>query len=447
MDLPKLFIERTKEILSKDSELLLSALETSPPISVRMNNKIEFEYLFDNTETRKIDWCEDAYYLAKRPLFTADPLFHAGAYYVQEASSMFLSQVVQKFLQESEIGIDLCAAPGGKSTLLKQFLPNESLLISNEIVRSRALILAENLIKWGEPNIIVTNNDSKAFSDLHSMFDFVVADVPCSGEGMFRKDPNTINEWSIQNVQICSERQKTIIENCWPSLKDDGILIYSTCTYNKEENEDNIEWICQELGASVLKIDTSHFPGISETEYGYRFYPHKITGEGFFISILRKTAENSRKIKIKTKLGKTSKMILSKTLPFKLGEDSSFVYLESDTHIKAYSKKWLEHHLYLENELNCFESGIEIAEKKGKDLIPSHQLAMSKLIDKNNYNYVDLNYEQAISYLRKESINLYDQKIGYLLVGYKGIPIGWVKNLGNRSNNLYPSHWKIKMNI
>ncbi len=445
MELPIQFIERTKEIVPEEIDLLLDALNQTVPVSVRFNNKINENRLLEELTKEEIKWCPGSYYLSSRPLFTADPLFHAGAYYVQEASSMFLAQIALNFLQDCKIGLDLCAAPGGKSTLLKQFLDKDCLLISNEIVRTRAQILAENLTKWGDPNSIVTNNDSKAFSELYSLFDFVVVDAPCSGEGMFRKDHNAITEWSLQNVQICAERQRDIIENSWPSLKQEGILVYSTCTYNKEENEDNIQWICEELGASILKFDISKFPGITETVEGYRFYPHKTKGEGFFISILKKTAENPRKVKIKPKLPKFSKIISPVGLKYKLKSESDFVYIESETRIKAYHKKWIDYHLFLESNLNCFESGIEIAEKKGKDIIPSHQLAMSKLMEKSEI--LELNYEQAISYLKKESLILYDQKVGYILVGYKGLALGWIKNLGNRCNNLYPGHWKIKMNI
>lgn len=446
MRFPESFIHNTTQIIGEDIDKLISALSENAPVSVRVNDKAGSVELFKGITTEQIRWCDNGFYLDKRPLFTADPLFHAGAYYVQEASSMFLSQIVKQFLVNCEIGIDLCAAPGGKSTLLKQFLPKDTLLISNEIIRTRAQILAENLIKWGESNFIVTNNDSKAFSELKSLFDFAVVDAPCSGEGMFRKDPNSISEWSEQNVEICVERQRDIIENIWPSIKQDGYLIYSTCTYNTKENEANIRWICEELGACILKADINAFPEITETPEGYRFYPHKTKGEGFFIAILKKTEENLQKVKIKSKLPKSTKTIHSDRLKFRLNKED-YVFIETENQIKAYQKKWLDHHIYLESQLNCFESGILIAEKKGKDIIPSHQLAMSKYIDRDNCDYLELNYEQAISFLKKESLILSAQKIGYLLVGYKGVPLGWVKNLGNRSNNLYPPQWKIKMNL
>lgn len=442
MELPLAFIARTKQILGEDSSRLFEAIEQVPPVSIRCNNKTA-EIDFEGINKEEVSWCKNAYYLSSRPSFTADPRFHAGAYYVQEAGSMFLSQIVEKFLQNSEIGIDLCAAPGGKSTLLKQFLPKDSLLISNEIVRTRANILAENLIKWGDENFIVTNNAPSAFSELYSLFDFAVVDAPCSGEGMFRKDPDSILEWSEQNVMTCAARQFDILQDIWPSIKNEGILIYSTCTYNREENEETVRRVCNELDAEILKLDTSPFPGITETEEGYRFFPHLTKGEGFFISILRKKSEEHSKLKIKAP--KSIKIVQASTIGFKIKNPENHIFIETDTHFKCYLKKWFELHIYLESKLNCFESGVVLAEKKGKDQIPSHQLAMLKNLEIEKY--VDLNYENSISYLKKENLNLYDQKTGYLLVAYKGLPLGWVKNLGSRANNLYPPQWKIKMNI
>src|ERR1035437_5315934 len=265
MNLPEAFVINTKKLLGKEYQEFEKALEENPPTSIRVNNKIAYQPSYE-----QVAWCNSGYYLKERPLFTADPLFHAGAYYVQEASSMFLYQAVKQHFPEAQTVLDLCAAPGGKSTLLSQALKESSLLVSNEIVRSRAYILAENLIKWGNPNIVVTNNDPKDFGRLPGYFDAIVVDAPCSGEGMFRKDPGAIQEWSEYNVTLCAARQKEILSSVWDTLKTDGILVYSTCTFNREENEENVRWICEELGAGLLRIDLKGNPDITVTDYGYR---------------------------------------------------------------------------------------------------------------------------------------------------------------------------------
>ena len=282
--LPELFIERTKALLLDGYEAFEKALFSPPPVSIRVNNeKLDYQPSED-----KVPWSENGYYLAERPLFTADPFLHAGVYYVQEASSMFLEYIAKVLFQNANTVLDLCAAPGGKSSLLSQILPFDSLLVCNEVITSRALILRENIIKWGNSNVIVSNNVPKDFGKLSSFFDVLVVDAPCSGEGMFRKNPKVAEEWSVQNVKINAKRQKDILQDSWNCLKNKGLLVYSTCTFNKEENEDNIAWIIENLGAKVLKIDVSQFDGIVETNYGYRFYPHKVKGEGFFISVLQK---------------------------------------------------------------------------------------------------------------------------------------------------------------
>ena len=300
MQLPELFVERMKVMLGADYAAFEQALQSPPPVSVRVNDKLK-NY---TPSAYRVPWCDSGYYLDERPLFTADPFLHAGVYYVQEASSMFLKHVVKSFLADAVCVLDLCAAPGGKSTLLLESLPDNTLLVSNEIIRSRAQILAENITKWGNPNVVVTNNAPKDFQQLPQFFDAVLVDAPCSGEGMFRKDAGAIQEWSMQNVQNCAIRQKDILQDVWDSLKDNGLLIYSTCTYNREENEEQIAWICSELGAEHLEIDISEFNGIVESDYGYRFYPHKIRGEGLFMAVLRKkstghAASNSRTNKLR----------------------------------------------------------------------------------------------------------------------------------------------------
>ncbi|MEA4936427.1 MAG: rRNA cytosine-C5-methyltransferase [Paludibacter sp.] len=442
MKLPDLFIQRTRSLLETSYLDLEKALEDPSPVSVRVNNK-KANYC---PSDRKVLWCDDGYYLDERPLFTADPLFHAGVYYVQEASSMFLQQIVQMFFSRAETVLDLCAAPGGKTTLLAQNLPEGSLLVSNEINRSRAMILAENVIKWGNPNVIVTNESPASFKKLPGFFDAIIVDAPCSGEGMFRKDPGSIEEWSIQNVQQCVIRQKNILEEAWDSLKPEGILVYSTCTYNREENEENIQWACDHLGAELLRPEIDAFEGIVQSDYGLRFYPHRIEGEGFFISVLKKTDENTSQIRIKEdkKLLKVNKSV---DYCAKVMHPEAYEIIETNQQLTAYAKKHIAKSFFISKELNCLVNGVTLFDIKGKDIVPHPQFALSKIINPLAFNKVDVDLSTAISFLRKENVFLSDAPKGYLLITYQHQPLGWVKNLGNRCNNLYPQHWRIRMHL
>ncbi len=442
MILPEAFEHRTRELLGNEYRELEKALETKPPTSVRVNDKIAYQPSSEN-----VAWCKSGYYLDERPLFTADPLFHAGVYYVQEASSMFLEEAVKQYFPMADTVLDLCAAPGGKSTLLSQTLAESSLLVSNEIIRSRAYILAENLIKWGNPNVVVTNNEPKDFAILGGFFDAIVIDAPCSGEGMFRKDAGAVEEWSEYNVTLCAARQTEIVSSVWDALKTDGILVYSTCTFNREENEENVQWICNELGAEVLSIDLQGNSDITKSDFGYRFYPHKTKGEGFFISVLRKTANENKSFKNKNLEKKGQKLTKTEDPFFSLLEPERWIIRTENNQITAYDKDKLNDFLLLNKQLKCMYSGLVLGEMKGKDFIPSANIALSKILDKTSVETVEVDYETAIRFLRKDAILLTDSNRGYLLICYKGLGLGWVKNLGNRCNNLYPHEWRIRMII
>jgi len=441
MVLPDQFIQSTKQVLNDEFPAFEAALETVSPTSIRLNDKIDYPI-----EKERVSWCEQGCYLSERPLFTADPLLHGGAYYVQEASSMFLYQAIKQCFANTERVLDLCAAPGGKSTLLAQNLNSESLLISNEIIRQRAQILAENLTKWGNPNVVVTNNEAADFAQLQHYFDAIVIDAPCSGEGMFRKDPNAINEWSVDNVITCVSRQREILADVWDALKPGGILVYSTCTYNRAENEENVLWVCEELGAECIRlsIDSSN---IVVSDYGYRFYPHRVKGEGFFMSVMRKSEGNVRTKTFKSSTDKTIKKTDPASLPVQLIDSQNYLFYNIDSKIIAFSKNHINELLYIRSAFNCLMAGVELFEVKGKDLIPAHRLALLKNIDNSTCTSVEVDYETAINYLKREAISLPDAPTGYLLVTYKSLALGWVKNIGNRCNNLYPQHWRIRMNL
>jgi len=441
IQLPANFVERTQKILADDFDAFAAALQTTAPTSIRTNNKTN--HLPDG---ESIPWCPNGVYLNERPLFTADPLFHGGAYYVQEASSMFLYQAVQQTMGSTKHVLDLCAAPGGKTTLLTQFLPNDCLLVSNELIRQRSQILAENVAKWGNSNVVVTNNEPADFGNLTHFFDAIVVDAPCSGEGMFRKDANAINEWSVDNVKLCVDRQRNILTDVWDALKPNGIMVYSTCTFNTEENEENVAWACNELGAQIIKLKIEN-TNIVETEGGYRFYPHNIKGEGFFMAVLKKNDQALTTKNLKVKPDKNIKTMDANMFPIKLKDSESYSYYETNNKVIAFKTSELNKLLYLRKNFNCLIAGLELFEVKGKDLIPSEYLALSKGLDIETCTSIDVDLSTAIAFLKREAINLPEVTKGYLLITYKNLPLGWVKNVGNRCNNLYPQHWRIRMNL
>lgn len=457
MNLPSEFVERTRKLMGDEAcQALEMALQAEAPVSIRVNRaKRDVE-----VEGEQVPWSPMGVYLAQRPTFTFDPLFHAGCYYVQEASSMFVEQVLRTYVSEPVVMLDLCAAPGGKSTHARSVLPAGSLLVANEVMRNRSQVLAENLIKWGDAEVVVTNNDPADFSGLTDLFDVVLTDVPCSGEGMFRKDPVAVDEWSVDNVQICWQRQRRILTDIWPALKPGGLLIYSTCTYNKEEDEDNVAWIARELGAEVLDVPTSPEWGITGNLIGEdfpvcHFLPHKTKGEGFFLAALRKKG-HSRQIEESVYLTKNSKKKnpgKGKQLPPAIPQEAKtwlnhpedFFFEQKGTKVVAFPQAHSSAYAFMQQSLRIVHAGITVGEMKGKDLIPDHSLAMSLSLDKDNFPQAALTYEQAIAYLRKEAVTL-DVSVprGYVLLTYKDAPLGFAKNIGNRANNLYPQEWRIR---
>ena len=454
MNLPQTFIERTRQLLGEDTyPAFQEALANEVPVSIRPNlTKCD-----KPVEGEPIPWATSGVYLRNRPTFTFDPLFHAGCYYVQEASSMFVDRVLCEYVKEPVVMLDLCAAPGGKSTLCRSALPEGSLLVANEVMRNRSQILAENLVKWGHPEVVVTNNDPADFTDLTHLFDVILTDVPCSGEGMFRKDPVAVDEWSLENVDICWRRQRRILTDIWPALKPGGLLIYSTCTFNREEDEDNVAWIARELGAEVLPVSVEDDWGITGNLIGkdfpvYRFLPHRAKGEGFFLAVLRKHEGVVETVQLrpeKKKKGKDSKKASQSVVPKEakswLKDADVFEYTVKDTSVHALPKTFSDVYTLLEQYVKVLHAGVTLGEMKGKDLIPHHSLAMSTALEEGVFPKAELTYEQAIAYLRKEGLIL-DASIprGYVLVTYQQVPLGFVKNIGNRANNLYPQEWRIR---
>ena len=452
MELPVDFVSRTRAILGDEFEALAEALETDSPVSIRINRKKHTPLPAPEKGFEAVPWCESGYYLPERLSFTFDPLLHAGAYYVQEASSMFLNAVIRQYVESPVCCLDLCAAPGGKSTLLADSLPAGSLLVSNEVIRSRSHILAENLCKWGNPNHAVINNDPKEIGQLRHLFDVIVTDVPCSGEGMFRKDKASRDEWSTANVELCASRQRRILHDCMDALKPGGLLIYSTCTYNAEENEENIHYLTEACGAVALPVDTDpawHItPALKYDHPVYHFFPHKTKGEGFFLAVLRKPEGITETIRTKAK-GKKEKNVMQQPIPeqaarlIQPGLPGTFVWRNNKLLFLPESLQAV--YPLLQEKMNLLTAGIEIGELKGKDLIPSQALALSTALNRDAFPSVELSWEEAIRYLRKEAVQLPpDTARGFVLLTYQEFPLGFVKHLGNRSNNLYPQEWRIR---
>ena len=442
--LPEAFIALLKESYSADAvRRLCAALAETSPVSVRRNPaKIGAETLdahFGENADGSVPWAPEGLYLKNRPSFTLDPLFHTGAYYVQEASSMAVGSLVQQAFpqvgQESLRVLDLCAAPGGKSTHLVSLLSPDSLLVSNEVMRQRASILADNITLWGLPNVVVTSNDPADFGRLEGYFDLMLVDAPCSGEGMFRKDETAIAEWSPDTVQLCAARQRRILADSWPSLRAGGYLIYSTCTFNHLEDEDNTAWICNELGGECLSQR--------------HFLPGTDRGEGFYCALIRKNGEAAHK-PLRTARSKASTDATAKEAIHLLHPGCTLrekVTREGTRLLKAFPEALAEEMEALARQLSVLRSGTAVATVKGRDLIPEADLAYGTLFNREAYPPVELDRETALRYLAHETIDLSGRPKGYLTLCFKGLPLGFVKNLGNRYNTLHPLSRRIRMDI
>ncbi len=391
----------------------------------------------------RIPWTSDGYYLEQRPSFTFDPLFHAGCYYVQEASSMFVEQALRQTLDLSKPLkiLDLCASPGGKSTHIQSLISKESLLVSNEVIRARAHVLKDNIIKWGCENVVVTNNDPGDFSRLENYFDVIVVDAPCSGSGLFRRDPEAIEEWSENNVQLCSQRQQRILADIWPALKKEGVLIYSTCSYSKEEDEDIVNWFVQQKSASQKRLTFDSSWGIVESGGGYRFWPDQVKGEGFFLACFqKKEGEESASLKTKSKPGAVTKKDIEMLTRWIKMDGLHFV--KHLTTVYAWPQHLVTDFSLLLENLRVIYSGVLAGELMRDKLVPGHALAMSLLV-LEEVPRTALNYDQAIQYLQRKDLQLQDIAKGWQLMTYNGHPMGWANVLPNRVNNYYPKELRI----
>ncbi len=446
--LPLDFIENMRQQLGSSADELFRSLNGESPVSIRLNDKRDV--LTFDADIDEVPWHVDGYYLSARPQFTLDPLFHAGCYYVQEAGSMFVEQALERYVSPQSVVLDLCAAPGGKSTLISQYLGDQGLLLANEIDRQRVFILSENIQKWGNGNTIVTHNSSGQYgSSCPNLFDCILVDAPCSGEGMFRKDHQAREQWNTRLVMQCAEKQREILMNIWDALKPGGVMIYSTCTFNLHENEYNVQWICDCLGAEILPLNPDPSWNIVEGKdgVGYHFYPHLTRSEGFYLCCLRKYEEDYTPFRIRA----PKRPIAQNPNPDFLAQARSWLQHPDKWAIRfterfatAYPAQYKELVDYLSTFLTCVSTGFGLAEERGKGIAPQHSLSMAKDINKDAFPNIALTAGQALSYLRTEALNLDAVPLGMLLLTYDSVPLGFAKNVGNRQNNLYPNEWRIR---
>lgn len=447
MNLNDDFAERTRLLFGEELYgRFVQALDEEPVVSVRHNDNKRFSALSGDT----VPWAVAGNYLPNRPAFTADPQFHAGCYYVQEASSMFIEQIVRQHVASPVRALDLCAAPGGKSTHLLSLLPQGSMLVSNEPMPLRAQVLAENVIKWGNASAVVTKNEPADFAPLRNFFDFVLVDAPCSGEGMFRKDAYAVEQWSLSNVRQCAKKQREILSDIWESLRPGGLLVYSTCTFNREENEDCVEWIAETLGAEPLSVEVCSEWNItgSLTTKGlpvYRFIPGRTKGEGLFMALLRKAGDaplsQPRPPRVKFADAKVVREVQKW-----IKQPAAFDFVMHDDSVIAMPKEHAAAMSLLNQKLRVLHCALPLAQVKNNKMLPVHALAMSSELESSAFKVVEVEREKALSYLHREALQFAGEPVGYLLLAYKGVPLGFVKNIGNRANNLYPAEWRIRKN-
>jgi len=434
-----------------DESDFIDAHQEPPGISIRINQaKVVDRSLIlpDNNIRARIPWCEEAYALNERPSFTLDPFFHAGAYYVQEVSSMFLQHAIREVFKggNSFKALDMCAAPGGKSTLMAG-MPELGFIVSNEIIQSRVAVLQENIIKWGSLKVLVANNDPDDFKRLPGFFDFVMVDAPCSGSGLFRKDEKAMEEWNPELVWFCAARQKRILHAATEALAEGGYLFYSTCSFSEEENEENLDYLIDAGCYETVDVEINEAWNIVKTQskkhaaVGYRFYPDKVMGEGFFCGILRKTAPSN---------GYTghSKVIKSLTLDQQLADwvhhPESLYYFQKENDVFAFDPSFVHELGVITECLKLRKTGLRLGELIRGEFVPNHELAMSTE-QSEHIQHLELDLKQALQYLRRETVELRSDEKGWTLVRYKGISLGWVKLVQGKAKNHYPLNWRILM--
>lgn len=448
VDFPTEFAERMRLQLGAEWQLFKESYLVPPSISIRTHPIKQVNELYISAINGQVSWCSLGFYLNHRPNFTIDPLFHAGAYYVQDASSMFIGLTFPQ-TDEPLMILDLCAAPGGKSTLLASLMNENSLLVANEVIKSRVAILRENLVKWGYPNVIITSLDVEEWTKTGLKFDYVLVDAPCSGEGLWRKNPDAVNEWSTENVQFCAERQRRILTYAKQLVKAGGRLVYSTCTFSPEENEEQLDFIAEDWAFKNIPIAMKSEWGIEEFKinenFGYAFYPHKVKGEGFFCSVWENTNPvEFIEISYIHKRNSKNEAKLKKILSYL--KDDEYVLEEVNNEVRAYPINTYDLLKTIEMKVGKCQGGLLLGSIKGTDFIPAHELALST-IRSNKIPSVELNKEQALRFLKKELADVNEIDNGWWLVTYEGLGLGWIKKINSRINNYLPTIYRIRMDV
>lgn len=448
----------------ENARIAFSAFGQAPSVSIRRNPSKGQDCHLPSGQS--VPWNNLGIMLESRPNFTLDPRFHAGAYYVQDSSSMFVGHVFRNILEgireklpDRPLRIlDLCAAPGGKTTDLaasaRMAMGDNFILVSNEVMKQRAGILADNVALWGDPNILVTSADPSCFSRLEGYFDIAAADVPCSGEGMFRKDEDASAQWSEDNVALCQSRQRRIIADMWDSIAEGGILIYSTCTFNRFENDMNIRWICDNLGAEPLfahNDGTGDFPGILKTDYGYLLVPGLVKGEGQYCSAVIKTSGHRSNNARTGRPGKktSGSMSAEKQLKSLVPESLFTVPARLFNHngsIDAIPLQTADEFETVSASVRPIAGGCRAGMLKGKDFIPSADLALSIIMSSGTFAEHEADLQTALRFLHRDAVSIPGDK-GFICLKYDGLRLGFVKNIGNRCNNLHPASRRIRMDI
>lgn len=450
--LNNLFVERIKTQFPGEAEAFLGAIDRPVVPSVRMHpikSDVSVSEAIDDVNAKPIPWNGDGYWLDQRPNYTLNPLFHVGAFYPQEASSMFLRHVlkaVEAEMPSNPVVLDLCAAPGGKTTLLASWLDGKGVLVANEYVRQRAWILRENMAKWGYGNCLVANCDSARIGGLGSTFDLVLIDAPCSGEGMFRKDDVARTEWSVENAAMCAERQKEILDNIWDAVAENGVVIYSTCTFNPDENERQMEWLAEQYDVQFIDIDVDKEWNVTEVPFnggrGYAFHPHRVEGEGFFICAMKKLDGMGKR---RAKTDKKSPWSPSKLKVDYLNGHYSLYQNGDDVFALPAGRELLM--TVLADALKAIWVGVPIGKSTRKELIPAEELALQIDFNPASFGVVNVEKDDALRFLRGEWTCEDSMAQGWNVVRYKAHFIGFVKVIGNRVNNYWPKEWRIRMDF
>lgn len=436
--------------LGDDFPAFIKAQDAVPPVSIHLNPLKDSGPPADG---ERVPWYERGWYLPHRPVFTLDPAFHAGAYYVQEASSMLIAEAVRQLTPAGQPlkVLDLCGAPGGKSTLLAAILPPGSLLVANEVIKSRYQTLRYNLIKWGHIHVFSTQADSRQFAPLRDYFDLVVTDAPCSGEGLFRRDPAAAAEWSPAHVDFCAARQQRILADAVPLLRPGGLLLYSTCTYNRTENDANAQWLQAAFGLAPERLQFPDHWGMVAAAAGYQCYPHRVRGEGFYLAALRRPAGQVAappppppdRFKHWTELHKKDAALAQRWL--QPSADWRF-FSDRSGQWWALPAPLVAEALQLSRALGRVDMGVPIGQLKGSDIVPAPELALHSLAAPP-VPALAVDRETALQLLRKETPDLGAALRGWQWVQYQGLGLLWVKGVGHRYNNYYPAGWRIRMSI